>query len=273
MCLLLLDHSLHCFDLSMAPSTLVLLIIEWDNSSLIVPHLAPVIPGEFQAHLEEGGAWEQRTGELVKDMSMANRRNSDTPVKLDVLLRSRDEKEQLIEKLVNEIVRFNTMKKYNIFSCNCQHFVSAAMNSLGIKESPRFKGHLNNYLQRLKHGKERLLEFDSHEELDRHVSSSLANLDKRDKEYYLCLYFQFHLPQMKDLNPEEQENWECPLASCLCARLETLVADEALVFHQFRREIQPSNQSAPRQPLPCLQEEPKDFIYSEVSFSMKWIVL
>ena len=216
--------------------------IEWDDSSLVVPQIELARGrGEFEGFCHEGSQWGKKIGELVKDMSLANRMNSDIPTKLEILYRSRSEKEKLIDNLVKVIVKYNTKDKYNIWSCNCQHFVIDAMDALGIKNQPKFKGRLGDYLQQLKHGKN-LVDFNSHEELDKHILSSISSMDTGDKEYFLCLYFQFHLPVLKDLDLDHQDQWKCPISTCQCSRLEAMVVEESLLFHQFMapRAQQPS---------------------------------
>ncbi len=253
--------------------------IEWDDSSLVTPWPAPLVAGDLVAHCHEGGQWEEKVEQLVKDMSMANRRNHTTSQRLRVLYESRHEKEKLIDNLVRVIVDYNTNKKYSVFSCNCQNFVIDAMRALGIKEPPHFKGRLNDYLQALKRGEKAPLDFQTHEDLDQHVKSSLAKLDKTDKEYFLCLYFQFHLPKLENLAPEEVDEWRCPIRTCQCKSLEEMVEQDGLLFHQFRRNPEPLGpDTGPSRILamPSLppvreqvEESPDGFPYSRVSLSCR----
>ena len=213
--------------------------IEWDDSSLILPMPAPTIAGEFQAQVGDGGAMVQTAGKLVKDMSMANRQNMDTPKKLKILYESRDEKEKLLDDLAHVIANYNRCKKYSVFSCNCQHFVKDALLALGIEQFPEFKGDLDNYLQGLKSGTSGPSEFNSHEELDAHVRANMKKLDKHDKEYLLCLYFQFHSTEFKNLSPEQQEEWRCLIMTCQCDELEYQIREDSLYFNQFRTTSPP----------------------------------
>lgn len=209
--------------------------IDWNDKSLVIPLPAPDIPGQFQAHVDDEGAWDQRRGELVNFMSIANRKNMGTPHKLEIIYKSRAEKEKLLEDLVDVIVNYNKSKKYSVFSCNCQDFVRDALRALQLRDVPTFEGNLGSYLQALKEGQVTAdLQFDTHPELDSYVKANVQTLTKREKEYLLCLYFQFHSIELGELNPEEQEEWVCPIKSCQCGELEHHIENESLFFHQFR---------------------------------------
>ena len=212
--------------------------IDWNTSGLVVPLPAPDMAGDFQAHVDGDRSLEEHAGKHVKDMSLANRRNLDIPHKLDIIYKSREEKEKLINNLVDVIVKYNKTKKYSLFFCNCQHFVKDAMSALHIRNTPQFGGNLGEYLEGLKQGKLAGLQFNSHIELDIHVKDKLKNnaLDVREKEYLLCVYFQFHSIEIEDLDPDQQDKWKCPIATCQCSELEYQIDNRVLYLNNFRQQ-------------------------------------
>lgn len=188
------------------------IIIKWNPNSLIVPLPEYGLSSDFQAHVEEVGTWRGRAGEMIKDMSKTSHESMDTTKILEVLYSCRDEKEALLDRLSAVIVSYNRSKKYSVFFCNCQHFVGDVLQALGVEKVPKFEGNLGSYFQELKQGRgATCIQFDSHAELDVYVKANYQTLDKREKEYLLCLYFQFHSAKLKSLTPEEQEKWECPV--------------------------------------------------------------
>lgn len=219
--------------------------IEWDDSSLIVPQPVPDIPGDFQARLDQEASWQGGVGQAVKAMSMANRNHLDTPVKLNILYDSRDNKRRLLKGLCDLIARYNVHKKYSLFRCNCQHFVKDALQVLRIRveDTPKFEGSLGNYFDDLRRGKDVRSQFDSHTDLDAYVKDAMGSLEMHDKEYLLCMYFQFHSSETKDMTPEEQDRWKCSVKSCQCEQLEMKIEKESLLLHHLT--------PAPVQPCPC----------------------
>ena len=214
--------------------------IEWDNSSLVVPLPEPnVHESDLVARVDDQSSWQKRTREVVKDMSLANRRNMGTPRKLDIIDKTCKEKAALLDALVEVIVDYNSNRRYKVFGCNCQDFVTDALNALRIRHAPSFRGNLGQYFEKLTRGKPTsAITFDSHEDLDNYVGSTIDVLDRHNKEYLLCLYFQFHAAALSrlDLTPEEQDEWACPIKACLCSELEYRVENEALFFHEFTRQ-------------------------------------
>lgn len=206
--------------------------IEWDDSSLVVPMPVPDNPGDFQAHVDSGASWQDGARQVVKDMSIANRQGMETPEKLGIIYNYRDQKERLVDDLVDLIVEYNKSKKYALFRCNCQDFVKDALRALRFrKRALKFTGNLGNYFESLKRGVAADHEFDTHSQLDEYVKANIRTLEKRDKEYLLCLYFQFHSAECKLLSPEEMDEWVCPVQSCKCEELDYQIDQEALFLH------------------------------------------
>ena len=213
------------------------IFIEWNDCSLVVPTLAP-FAGDVQTHIGSEGEWLDITRNAVGNMSLANRQHLDIPKKLEILYNSRAEKELLIDRLVDVIVKYNCYKQYSMFRCNCQDFVKDALQSLGIKKLPKFEGNLKGYIDGLQGGKAACISFKEHSELDDYVRVNVDALKIHEKEYLVLMYFQFHMAEMKELSPEQQDVWKCPVQGCLCEDLECQIVDESLHFYKFRKQCE-----------------------------------
>ena len=204
--------------------------IEWDDSGLIIPMPVPDNPGDFQARVDSGASWQEGARQVVKDMSLANRKGMDTPMKLGIIYDYQEQKERLIDNLVEVIVQYNRNKKYSVFRCNCQDFVKDALKALHIRKTLKFAGNLGSFFESLKRGVAVDHEFEDHHQLDEYVKANIKTLDKREKEYLLCLYFQFHATECKLLTPEEADDWVCPIKSCRCGGLDYQIDQDATTF-------------------------------------------
>ena len=214
-------------------------LIEWGRESLVVPHFEPIVPGrDLQFHVHGQGEFREVAGQFVREMSMADYApGRNTEQKVDVLYRSVVEKNRLIENLVDVIVKYNREYKYGLFNCNCQHFVRDAMSALGIKQTPQFSGKLSEYYERLKDGKTKLPEFQTHESVDRYVEENFDELSQHDMEFLLCQYFHHHYADLE--RAEDADNWKCTLASCKSDMLEERIKHNSLLFNQFHDDVNP----------------------------------
>lgn len=204
--------------------------IEWDDSGLIDPMPVPDNHGDFEARVDSGASWQDGARQVVKDMSLANRRGMETSKKLGIIYDYRAQKEKIIDDLVEVIVQYNRSKKYSVFRCNCQDFVKDALRALHIRRTPKFAGNLGNFFESLKRGVTADHEFETHNQLDEYVKANIRTLDKREKEYLLCLYFQFHAAECKLLTPEEADEWACPIESCKSSELDYQIDQDATTF-------------------------------------------
>ena len=192
-------------------------VLEWRPNSLVIPHKIkkihskdhkavlftnvhekpfdgqlPTIPLQYEGADREAVA---SSFEMIKDITR--------------------EKETLIDELVNVVVMFNTKQSYGLFTNNCQHFVLNVLEVLGITNPEevfrgKLKQHANLVMARSK--KEATPEFNSHEELDRHIKEQ--NIDKMshdDLEFAYCHYLLFHA--WGERFPYE-DDWRCHPSDC-----------------------------------------------------------
>lgn len=208
-------------------------LIEWGRESFVIPTFEPILPDrQLHFYVHGQGEFRQVAGQFVREMSMADYApGRNTEQKVDVLYRSVVEKNRLIENLVDVIVKYNREYKYDLFKRNCQHFVRDAMSALGIKQMPQISGKLGEYYERLKDGKTKMPEFQTHESVDRYVVENFDELTQHDMEFLLCQYFQHHYAEME--RAEDVDEWKCTVATCKSDALEERIKHNSLLFNQF----------------------------------------
>ena len=133
------------------------------------------------------------------------------------------------------IISYNLERKYDLFFCNCQHFVRDALAALGINEPPRFSGQLRDYLEHLKQGRIEVPEdFKNHATLDAYVEQQLqaapGALNQHDMEYLLLHYYRLHMTSMPK---DASDKWQCDIPSCKYEHLADRVNREALLSIQM----------------------------------------
>ena len=209
--------------------------VEWGKDSLVDPQWEDpaLMEEDFVAHIHPQGDWALTVAKDNKKFSLANRERR-IEDKIALVLKSAQEKHQLISNLVEVVVKYNRGKHYNLTSCNCQHFVVDAMKALGINDMPVFSGQLNEYLQKLK--KKNKVDiprgFDDHATIDAYVKEKLPTntLTQHDMEYLLLHYHRIHINSIPD---DADDEWECEVPSCQYECLADKVDRQAMVCHQF----------------------------------------
>ena len=210
--------------------------IEWGQEGIVDAQPEVDIPdddfvGSVDRHL---GHLAQAAANINRQFSLADR-ESKTDEKIKLLIDSAKKKEQVLGDLVRVIARYNREKNYDLFKCNCQHFVRDALLALGINNPPRFSGKLKVYLDGLKQGKVEVPEdFRNHDGLDAYVQQQLRSepgtLNQHDMEYLLLHYYRLHLDAMPR---DADDNWRCRVPSCMYEELADRVNRESLLNNQF----------------------------------------
>ena len=210
--------------------------IEWGQEGIVDAQPEDIIPeDEFIGGLHPGqGRLAQVAVEVNHQFSLADReRRIDD--KIQLIISTAEEKKEVLGNLVRVISTYNLEKRYDLFNCNCQHFVRDALAALGIKETPRFSGQLNTPLQHLKQGRLEIPEnFQNHDSLDAYVEEKLhaapGALNQHDMEYLLLHYYRLHLNSMPK---DASDKWQCDVASCKYEYLADRVNREALLSIQM----------------------------------------
>lgn len=130
------------------------------------------------------------------------------------------EKDMLIDELADVVMRYNTKLHYGLFTNNCQHFVLDVLSVLGITNPEEaFRGKLKQHadLVMARSQKEATVEFNSHEELDRHISEgNVEEMSRDDLQFVYCHYLLFHA--WGERFPHE-EAWRCNPNECQINRI------------------------------------------------------
>lgn len=195
-------------------------VLQWGTSSLVIPDRYDPADPVFLTDVNSNTAAAQVATALqtcVSDSFGQIDYNEQIELQFDLAVNV----EEMIDKIKAVIVNYNKYRYYNVILCNCQSFVDDVMKAIGVKNVPQnLTGKLKGYFKQLTTDKSKALlsDFPTHESLDEYVATQdLPCLTQHDKEYLLCLYFQFHLEAMKTDKDSEEE---CQVPGCLMARIE-----------------------------------------------------
>ena len=208
-------------------------ILEWNASSLVIPRRVGVETPLFQTNLQRHGQW---AAYIASKCSHAGPRGVDFVKEIDHVIEVNAEKEKIIEKLIDVILRYNKKFHYHVLLRNCQHFVLDAMTALGIIDLPKFSGRLRNYFEEILTQKKKKglpSEFTTHADLDRYVMHHKEQFTSEDTEYFLCQYICLHVAAGMGDDTEDTE-WKCPEPGCQMETLEARVRDADLLLYKYQ---------------------------------------
>ena len=224
-------------------------ILEWNDSSLVVPHFAEHDDQLMKTDVRHLTDWVSFTSGEVPRVREAIQ-TLDYRKQIELVYKVTAEKQRLIDSLVEVIVMYNRQCYYDIIRRNCQHFVMDALKALGVNEPIEFTGGLGEYFKALKQGRSRALhaKFTDHVHLDSYVrekeqTGEINQLTKHDLEYLLAWYFRYHLEQKTQLQRDNKEEelcrWSCEVKGCCMERLEQRIDFESLRIHNFKTYDKP----------------------------------
>ena len=234
--------------------------IEWGQEGIVEALPEYDIPDDDFVATVDGSKGElgQGAAEIHRRFSLADReRRTDDKIKL--IIHTAEKKKEVLSNLVRVITSYNLDRKYDLFSCNCQHFVRDALAALGINEPPRFSGQLKDYLEHLKHGRIEVPEdFKNHATLDTYVERQLqaeaGTLSQHDMEYLLLHYYRLHLNSMPE---DADDDWRCSVPTCKYEHLADRVDRESLLNSQFPPRTSASPYVSPIPPIAEVQAVPQ----------------
>ena len=211
--------------------------IEWGQEGIV-----EALPEDDVPEVEFVGSVDSRQGHMAQLAAETRRlysladREQRIDDKIKLIINTAEKKKEVLSNLVRVIIHYNLKRRYDLLTCNCQHFVRDALAALGIKEPPRFSGQLNDYLEHLKQGKVKVPEdFKNHATLDAYVERQLqaepGTLNQHDMEYLLLHYYRIHLNSMP--RGDDADKWQCRVPSCKYDRLADRVNRESLQGSQF----------------------------------------
>ena len=209
-------------------------VIEWDDSSLILPSVEQK-EWVFQATL--CGDY-NKVAEAMKPEMRDSAKKMNVPKQIEQVFEATKEKQQAINQLIQLIIHYNQNHEYSVLTRNCQHFVLDAMKVLGVEKVPQFSGVFQSYFSELTRGKSKdiIERFDTHAALDEHVDTIIQpGLSQHDLEYLLCQYFMFHVSSRKKSPHGLNEDWKCEEESCRMNEIEDILekCSGSLLFTTF----------------------------------------
>ena len=219
-------------------------ILEWNDSHLVRPYLCDyedeihVMQVDMQPHSE----WVNYTTRNTPKMKEAAEQ-LDFAEQIDQIYMVTSKKKEMIDALIDVIIRYNKKYHYNSLHRNSQHFVIDALKALQVENPTAFTGGLSDYFKELVKGRTPSIpkQFKTHQDLDAYVimikrEGHTNDMPQHDLEFILTLYFRFHLESKEELrkNSKALEEWKCQEANCQIKELEQLIEMKSLKIHGFK---------------------------------------
>ena len=164
--------------------------LEWDETSLLLP-------------------WRLGSDKPLKPATSAQSdRLHHSETRLELSLTS-----QLLNDLVDVVVKYNTKYFYGTLSCNSHHLVQDVLDALDLqaRATDAFSTQIQLHQQVLRKREKKKEEFNSHRELDDYVRDQVQSMDGEEKQYARCYYTLFH--HWTALFPQK-EVWRCDATTC-----------------------------------------------------------
>ena len=220
-------------------------VLEWNTSSLIIPHYTTPRTPVMKMAIEPSRMQESDSGSGTQALETSVHTlpaSPDVPRKkklcdeIDLVFDITASKHAIISKLIAVAVNYNRFNFYNVFTRNCQNFVRDAMAKIGVTDLPQLGGgQLREYFEGVKKAKHIKLDFETHQMLDDHVAkNTTADMSVGDLEFLLCQYFQFHT--LSVMNCDDQSKWECEESNCRMEDLESCIDKKGPLLGRFKHE-------------------------------------
>ena len=150
-------------------------------------------------------------------------------------------KKNLIDALIDVIVKYNKHYYYNVIDRNCQHFVLDALQALQVEVPRCLTGKFGRYYKALLKGKTPSVpsEFKTHSDLDRYAmlevsKGTITDMPQHDLEFILTVYIRFHVESRSKLTGKALDEWQCIESNCCIEEIEKHIRMESLKIHDFQ---------------------------------------
>ena len=174
-------------------------VLEWNDSSLVIPRRFSETEWAFWSTVHTHDRERMSPVPVRANDQETNKHFECIIEKIEGI---RQEKELLIQALVEMAVCYNTKLHYGVISNNCQHFAKDCLSAIGKSgDEKQFEGKVGELVDLLiKGGAQNTVpgDFATHEELNSHVMANLEQMTEADMEYCLCLYHLFHAFKEKE---------------------------------------------------------------------------
>ena len=219
-------------------------VLEWDDSSLVIPRVTESDIGGLQSRIPHRNEWvEISVGRNTGMRLAAERRGFHEEIELVYFVDSASVQD--INALVDAVVKYNSILYHHVIRRNCQHFVVDVLKALRVERPITLTQGLTEYYKALKEGRSKSTpdKFQSHSELDLYVkriqqNGEIDSLTQQDLEFLLAQYLMFHLQcknALKD-NPLAVDGWRCGETECCMRELEERIKFDSLRIHNFRTQ-------------------------------------
>ena len=213
-------------------------ILEWNDSNLVTPYHCDHAERLVQVSLESYSKWTESVRQQHSDFKRTIE-ELDFSGEVEQIFVIASKKKEMIDRLIEVVVRYNRYYFYNLIDRNCQHFVMDCLDALEVKFPKELNGGLRNYFKMLAKGRSPSIPkmFKTHAHLDDYVKEqSLESMSQHDLEYLLALYFRFHLESKEKVKNDRKqyEEWVCPERFCHMDEVEMHVDQSTLLIHRFR---------------------------------------
>ena len=207
-------------------------ILEWDGTSLIDPQYYHPESCEgvlFEANVATQVSTVDRR--LHEEVRIAGQ-ELDYERQIDLVFDAAVERSKVFDDLFKLVIKYNKFHYYHLFSRNCQHFVVDAMKALKIQNPHAFTGRLKAYYDKIRKGRA-AIDFQSHSQLDAHVTTRISEATQQELEYYMCMYLHFHAVSRSQSSETDPTKWKCQETACQFDNVDTRIAEQELVLNDF----------------------------------------
>ena len=213
-------------------------ILEWNDSNLVTPYHCDHAERLVQVSLESYSKWTESVRQQHSDFKRTTE-ELDFSGEVEQIFVIASKKKEMIDKLIEVVVKYNRYYFYNLIDRNCQHFVMDCLDALEVKFPKELNGGLRDYFNKLVKGRSPSIPkmFKTHAHLDDYVKEqSLETMSQHDLEYLLALYFRFHLESKEKIKNDRKqyEEWVCPERFCHMDEVEMHVDQSTLLIHRIR---------------------------------------
>lgn len=182
------------------------LILEWDWTSLIIPHGKPI------KERPEAG--------VIQDVAEARCQ----PMKVALLK----------NEVLARAAKYNKMYYFHVIRRNSHDFVCDILKMMNSPPPQQLENKLKKYMDFLESSKSDGIpvEFQTHSILDQYVVGHMHNFSDIDKEYIILHYFMFHFVNRQRTG--NQWRWECTEPDCKMAILKATIDTKQMKINNFR---------------------------------------
>lgn len=210
-------------------------VFEWNEWSLVIPVESSQVESEpvLLSPVHPESKWFNIVEEDRESIGQSIRK-TDYSMQIGLQYEIARKKDQLLYAFIDTVMLYNRDKEYGGWTCTNEHFLTDAMNSLGISQRPKLSKSIQKHIAQLKPSKKiSRKQVRNHEELDGVAASEVIDVKEEgasrgDIEYLIAQYFLFHVSGWegdRDRGESSPANkWECSFPGCKLRLLEQTLA-------------------------------------------------